>query len=218
MELIDGFQIYLTNADPGEDFIELAIGENNREFDITDGDTDVLTYEEASVDDLGDGAEFRLHGPEVVIDEGDRAQMENTDTYVTYDEDIDIIKETRESSASGSTVDSGKTPGSEFLTVDVTGTVLGGSAQAVSIPLVADTAVTDDDKDDYNLLVFGGPRANLIASQLVTLGMSVVDWDNSPGEIEVIEDAFSVGNDVAIIAGATRTETAAAAATAAGMI
>jgi len=61
-----------------------------------------------------------------------------------------------------------------------------------------------------NLILVGGPVANSVTQYLVEQGISQVDWYNSPGDIEYIQDALG-GYDVVIVAGATRDETKAAA-------
>ncbi|ASJ08931.1 S-layer protein [Thermococcus siculi] len=61
-----------------------------------------------------------------------------------------------------------------------------------------------------NLILVGGPVANSLTKWLVEQNISQVDWYNSPGEIEYIQDALG-GYDVVIVAGATRNETKVAA-------
>jgi hypothetical protein len=59
---------------------------------------------------------------------------------------------------------------------------------------------------DYNLILVGGPVANIIVKQLIDEGFSVVNWATSPGEWEYIEAPY--GNcDILIIAGADRDAT-----------
>ena len=61
-----------------------------------------------------------------------------------------------------------------------------------------------------NLILVGGPVANSITKWLVDQGISQVDWYNSPGDVEYLEDVFG-SYDVVIVAGATRNETRVAA-------
>ncbi|NJE75670.1 S-layer protein [Thermococcus sp. ES12] len=61
-----------------------------------------------------------------------------------------------------------------------------------------------------NLILIGGPVANSLTKWLVEQNISKVDWYNSPGDIEYIQDALG-GYDVVIVAGATRDETKVAA-------
>jgi hypothetical protein len=63
---------------------------------------------------------------------------------------------------------------------------------------------------DYNLILVGGPVANIIVKQLVDEGLSAVDWATSPGEWEYLVAPYG-GCDVLIIAGADRDATRAAA-------
>jgi S-layer protein (TIGR01564 family) len=63
---------------------------------------------------------------------------------------------------------------------------------------------------DYNLVLVGGPVANIIVKQLVDEGMSAVDWAASPGEWEYIMAPYG-GCDVLIIAGMDRDATRSAA-------
>ncbi|NJE30883.1 S-layer protein [Thermococcus sp. 18S1] len=76
----------------------------------------------------------------------------------------------------------------------------------VSAPItVMDYEVSMEDPG-ANLILVGGPVANSLTKYLVEQNISQVDWENSPGDIEYIEDALG-GYDVVIVAGATRNET-----------
>ena len=74
---------------------------------------------------------------------------------------------------------------------------------------VMDYEVNMDDPGS-NLILIGGPVANSITKYLVEQNISQVDWYNSPGDIEYIQNALG-GYDVVIVAGATRDETKVAA-------
>jgi hypothetical protein len=63
---------------------------------------------------------------------------------------------------------------------------------------------------DYNLVLIGGPVANIIVKQLVDEGKSAVNWATSPGEWEYIVAPYG-GCDVLIIAGMDRDATRSAA-------
>jgi hypothetical protein len=63
---------------------------------------------------------------------------------------------------------------------------------------------------DYNLILIGGPVANIIVKQMVDEGVSAVAWASSPGEWEYIVAPYD-GCDVLIIAGMDRDATRAAA-------
>ncbi len=58
----------------------------------------------------------------------------------------------------------------------------------------------------YNLILIGGPVANIIVKQLVDEGKSAVAWATSPGEWEYIKAPYG-GCDVLIIAGMDRDAT-----------
>ncbi|MBU7024792.1 MAG: S-layer protein, partial [Theionarchaea archaeon] len=59
---------------------------------------------------------------------------------------------------------------------------------------------------EYNLILIGGPVANIVVKQLVDEGISTVDWTTSPGEWEYITDPYG-DCDILIIAGADRDAT-----------
>ncbi len=59
---------------------------------------------------------------------------------------------------------------------------------------------------DLNLILIGGPVANLIVKELVDEGMSAVDWATSPGEWEYIPAPYGKC-DILIVAGADRDAT-----------
>ena len=67
-------------------------------------------------------------------------------------------------------------------------------------------------KESYNLILVGGPVANGIVAELVDLGETTMElWETSDGDVVLLEDVYSVGKDVLIVAGADRDRTAAAA-------
>ncbi|NJE84659.1 S-layer protein [Thermococcus sp. CX2] len=80
----------------------------------------------------------------------------------------------------------------------------------VTGPITVMDYEVDLENPGSNLILVGGPVANSVTQYLVDEGISQVDWYNSPGDIEYIQDALG-GYDVVIVAGATRTETKAAA-------
>lgn len=59
---------------------------------------------------------------------------------------------------------------------------------------------------DYNLILVGGPVANIIVNQLVDEGVSLVTWAISPGEWEYIKAPYG-GCTILIVAGADRDAT-----------
>jgi S-layer protein (TIGR01564 family) len=67
-------------------------------------------------------------------------------------------------------------------------------------------------KQEYNLVLIGGPVANTIVQELVDLGKTTFEkWDTSEGELELIADAFADGKHVLIVAGKDRDATTMAA-------
>ena len=63
-----------------------------------------------------------------------------------------------------------------------------------------------------NLILVGGPVANTIVSELVDLGETTMEmWETSEGDVVLIEDVYSIGHDVLIVAGADRDKTESAA-------
>lgn len=73
--------------------------------------------------------------------------------------------------------------------------------------------VKDEDSADkaMNLVLVGGPAANGLTRELVAGNLSRVDWYKSPGEVEVVGDAFAPGRAAIIVAGKDRGATARAA-------
>jgi S-layer protein (TIGR01564 family) len=140
-------------------------------------------------------------------------QLANSDAWFKYDKDkqIDVIRKKKATIASGSSIDSDKSPWSEFLEQDIIASAVGGTQQAVSLSIVKDTDVTSSDKTNFNLVLMGGPVANVLTSDLVTQGKSTVDWFTSSGDIEVIPNAFVTGRTAIVVAGENRAATATAA-------
>ena len=80
----------------------------------------------------------------------------------------------------------------------------------VTQPITVMDFEVDMEDPGANLILIGGPVANSLTKYLVEQNISQVDWYNSPGDIEYLQDVF--GNyDVVIVAGATRAETKVAA-------
>lgn len=84
-----------------------------------------------------------------------------------------------------------------------------GEAYTKVTPMVPAEPITvlDSELDlnavDSNLILVGGPVANAVTAYLVEQGLSTVDWENSEGDLEYIEDAFGT-YDVLIVAGKDR--------------
>ncbi|RLF80670.1 hypothetical protein DRN32_02595 [Thermococci archaeon] len=73
----------------------------------------------------------------------------------------------------------------------------------ITEPITVLDSEVDVNAVDSNLILVGGPVANAITKYLVDQGLSTVDWENSDGDIEYIEDAFGT-YDVLIVAGKDR--------------
>ena len=100
---------------------------------------------------------------------------------------------------------------SQFLRSDVNeiwGYVLGaGQTRAPALAVVDEKSANKG----MALVLMGGPVANTLTADLVTLGKSKVDWFTSAGDIEVIPNAYTSGKSVIIVAGKNREATKAAA-------
>lgn len=73
----------------------------------------------------------------------------------------------------------------------------------VTEPITVLDSEVDLNAVDSNLILVGGPVANAITKYLVDQGLSTVDWENSDGEFEYLEDVFGE-YDVLIVAGKDR--------------
>jgi hypothetical protein len=91
--------------------------------------------------------------------------------------------------------------------------------QTTSVPLdptsivKLDIEVTDTDMADFNLVLVGGPVANVLVKKLVDMGKtpddgSAADWAvTSGGDYKLYTNGFDKGKDVLVVAGANREET-----------
>ncbi len=224
LELLSDFYVFVTsvNAVGSNKYVEVAIGKKTDEFKISDGDTNVLGYAKAKVEQTGAKYnELRFEDSSITVDRDSSVQIANSNVYASYNDDkeFDLIAKNTKTATSGSKLKYSQSPWSDFLgTLDVTVTATGGTTQAVSLSTVKDTDLTSADKSGYNLALFGGPKANAATADLVTQGKSTTDWENSAGEIEVVENAFATGKYAIIAAGENRAATAAAADSLAAMV
>ena len=106
-----------------------------------------------------------------------------------------------------------------YFTIEVTDVCYCGVEDGIDYNTIVhvgetDLIMTDTEFDatewestgDSNLILIGGPVANIIDKQLVDDGMSSVNWTTSPGEWEYIPAPY--GNcDILIVAGADRDAT-----------
>jgi hypothetical protein len=76
----------------------------------------------------------------------------------------------------------------------------GWSTQYVALD--SDSSVSQA-KQDSNMILVGGPAANSLVSELAEANktQSVMDYTEGQGMLQVVEDAFSEGNDALIVAG-----------------
>ncbi|HOP08754.1 MAG TPA: S-layer protein [Candidatus Methanofastidiosa archaeon] len=77
-----------------------------------------------------------------------------------------------------------------------------------------DTDVDNDPelKNQYNLILVGGPVANSLVQDLIDLEFTTfAEWDTSSGDAKLYEDVYAFGKDVLVVAGKDRTATAKAA-------
>jgi hypothetical protein len=76
-----------------------------------------------------------------------------------------------------------------------------------------DIEITDMEKQNYNLILIGGPVANRITKEIVDLGIipndgSPADWmHTSSGDYKLYSNPYGTGKDILIVAGANREET-----------
>jgi hypothetical protein len=76
-----------------------------------------------------------------------------------------------------------------------------------------DIEITDTEKQNYNLILIGGPVANRITKEIVDLGIipndgSPADWMyTSSGDYKLYSNPYGTGKDILIVAGANREET-----------
>jgi len=74
--------------------------------------------------------------------------------------------------------------------------------------LIIDESVTEDIKKNYNLILIGGPKINLISQELSDLGLTTNEyWDSSKGDIVFLPNPFSYDNDIYIVAGSSSENT-----------
>ena len=102
-------------------------------------------------------------------------------------------------------------PGEKVGNYLITGLEGAKYTKITPVPVTEPITVLDTELDinsvDSNLILVGGPVANAITKYLVDQGLSTVDWENSDGEIEYLEDVFGE-YDVLIVAGKDRYATA----------
>ncbi len=199
LELDSGLIVIPTEINVERGFLELAIGWRKDMFSISDGDRDVLGYAHAVVGDQdeGWGDELRFTDESIKVPRGKFKRIGDTPNFFLYmdNREMDILRRMPLS-----------TPLSEERVVPL------------SITSLKDIEISDFHKKGFNLILFGGPYANLLTKELVESGRSTVDWERSSGDFEVVSDAFSEGQYAIIVAGKDRTSTRTAAEALAAMV
>ncbi|MGD2250110.1 MAG: S-layer protein [Candidatus Methanofastidiosia archaeon] len=71
--------------------------------------------------------------------------------------------------------------------------------------------VTKRDLQTYHVILVGGPAVNPYTEQIVGMGLSDVEWEESSGEWELVMDPFGYGKNALIVAGKDRNTTSFAA-------
>ncbi len=75
------------------------------------------------------------------------------------------------------------------------------SFTGASLEVITRSQVNQDCKDNYNVIVVGGPQVNQLTSELMQSGDSETDWAVDGGSIETIPNFYTTGRSVFIIAG-----------------
>lgn len=166
-------------------YIRLAVGFRKDILTVHNGDIDVFGYSKAFVGDSDEGwiDELRFEDPMLTIYRGKFKRLGDTDNYFIYtpNREIDIW---RQSSRHGRVDEERLIP--------------------LELTVIKDDQISEDDKNSYNLLLIGGPIANNLTRDLVSNGRSRVNWFESEGEIEVLEDAYMFNRFIIIVAGRDR--------------
>ena len=202
----DKYKIYLINATT--DQAVMTFVDKDSVITISDEEEDVLGYDLVWVNN----SDWRNHM--VLFSEVyDLEQDETIDIPGTYfqakfteEKELDLKRKESETKASGSKWKESKYD--DFLREDIWISATGGETKTPELEIVDEESA---DKDNYNLVLIGGPVANTLTADLVTAGKSTVDWYTSEGDIEVIADAFTEGKYAIIVAGKDRDATRAAA-------
>ncbi|AHL21920.1 S-layer protein [Thermococcus nautili] len=101
-------------------------------------------------------------------------------------------------------------PDSDYTIEGIYATATTVEPKPVTEPIVYMDYEINVNDPGSNLILVGGPVANSVTKYLVEHNVSKVDWYNSAGDVEYLQDALG-GYDVVIVAGATRNETRVAA-------
>ncbi len=182
------------------------------EFNVVDQQADVLGYSEVRVNDTGftpggNGLYFLDDTFDLIL--GGTVDLPGTEYNVkwTTAKVIQLTRPKITTIASGTKMKTTDSAYSDIVDVDTTGTLTGEETTEPVLEIVDE----DTASSTMNHVLIGGPVANSLVADLVTMKKSAVSWDTSDGDIEVVSDQPAEGYDSIIVAGKTRTETAAAA-------
>jgi hypothetical protein len=182
------------------------------EIEVVDEQKDVLGYYQVRVNDtgfVGKNGLYFLSAPLSLKLDG-TVDVPGTEYEIKWktDKTLQLKRKTSVTVASGTKLKSAMAAYKDFLSEDIKMTLTGVGETKEPVLEIVDE---DTASSTMNLVLIGGPVANSFVADLVTAGRSKVDWYTSDGDIEVVSDYPSAGFTGIIVAGKTRTETAAAA-------
>ncbi len=188
---------------------------NDDVFAISDAQSDVLGYDKAYYDQDFSSPTFKQGGlwftdDNIQLTLDGTVDVPGTEYTLTWkNSKVMQLRRSKEVTiASGTKMLSTLSAYSSFISTTVTATQAGTSG---TVAPTLDIVTDDDASSSINQVLVGGPVANSLVASLVTAGSSSVGWASSDGDIEVVAGAPADGYSSIIVAGATRTETAAAA-------
>ncbi len=97
-------------------------------------------------------------------------------------------------------------PAKDFESTQLLKPYIEGIAKT-SVPVITDEEVTQEDKQNYNLILVGGPVANKITNEIIgKMDIQVSNYNPGweKGVINRVDNAFGTGTDVIVIAGSDR--------------
>ncbi len=209
------YKMFYKNTTTAGEFL-ITMGKKGEAVKVSDGQEDVFGYAAVKVDngDYPGNDEIMFLSDPMDLSTGETYDIEGTYFQIDFDtaKQVDIQRKKTTTVASGSKIKSTTDPGNKFLdstkVSKIWVTATGGETKTPELEIVDEESA---DKDNYNLVLIGGPVANTLTADLVTAGKSTVDWYTSEGDIEVIADAFTDGKYAIIVAGKDRDATRAAA-------
>lgn len=216
VDLFPDYHMILETVDANSGTVSIAFVNKSDVIELTDGVKDVAGYEFIKVfnDDYGVANGFSAFGPEVILSPGGgRIKISGTKYWVSLSmgKTFDIEKKkTLDDIFPQTWLKNAKPDYDDFLTKDILIEVSASYEAVPLIPVKSEKEVTESEKDEKTLVLVGGPVANSLVADLVSANKSKIDWDSSPGEIEVVENAFKDGQTVVIAAGKDREATMAA--------